>query len=183
MKTRVRVISLSEQGISSQHFYRKISHPIRHPFVESHLGCIASMDASNEVWAMSEAVTHQLLVLPPFPHPPSPPFPQKPSRYLASLDTVSSLPPRGAVCAMAAALISARGGFRMVCCISSTLIAAREGTQRAGFSVARRSSRALNLCYPQHSADHHSESLPACLNLCHTQHSSKQHSESLALSL
>eukprot|EP00290_Baffinella_frigidus_P018533 CAMPEP_0180197916 /NCGR_PEP_ID=MMETSP0987-20121128/4887_1 /TAXON_ID=697907 /ORGANISM="non described non described, Strain CCMP2293" /LENGTH=403 /DNA_ID=CAMNT_0022152879 /DNA_START=78 /DNA_END=1289 /DNA_ORIENTATION=- len=65
VKTRVRVISLSEQGISSQHFYRKISHPIRHPFVESHLGCIASMDASNEVWAMSEAVTHQLLVLAP----------------------------------------------------------------------------------------------------------------------
>jgi len=65
VKTRVRIINVCEQGLSAMALCQKLSYPIRHPFIESHLGCIASSEnPCTEVWAMSEAVAHQLPVRP-----------------------------------------------------------------------------------------------------------------------
>ena len=63
VKTRVRIINLCDQGISASALCGKLSHPVRHPFIESHLGCIASSEnPSTEVWAMTEGPPQQLTV-------------------------------------------------------------------------------------------------------------------------
>ena len=66
VKTRVRIINVRDQGMTASALCERLSNPIRHPFIESQLGCVASSEnPSTEVWAMTEAVAHQLPVRPP----------------------------------------------------------------------------------------------------------------------